>query len=57
MTSPITPGCDRGVLSLDHPDDTPNGMHPVGAPSAALLDRAMVGWERFLGSSPEPSDG
>ncbi|MFD4244483.1 hypothetical protein ACFWP3_23240 [Streptomyces sp. NPDC058525] len=43
MTSPAP----RGVLSLDTPDGMSAGMVAVCPPSADLLDRALVGFERF----------
>lgn len=30
---------------------------PPAGPSSALLERARVGWERFLSSFGDPSDG
>ncbi|MFE3553303.1 hypothetical protein ACFXKW_00215 [Streptomyces sp. NPDC059193] len=56
MGDATVPQCTRQVLGIDTPDDTGPGLLPVGAPSPELLDRALVGWERFLGSK-EPSDG
>ncbi|MFD9368764.1 hypothetical protein ACFWA6_13820 [Streptomyces sp. NPDC060020] len=53
MTSPITPGPGRRVLSIDRPDDVQSGLHPLGAPSADLMDRARVGWEHFTASRGE----
>lgn len=32
-------------------------LDPPPKPSRILLDRAHVGWERFMRSLPEPSDG
>jgi hypothetical protein len=57
MTSGPTPHCAHGVRSIDTPDDTPSGVRAVGEPSAELLDRALVGWERFTGTDTRPSDG
>ncbi|MEU6755781.1 hypothetical protein [Streptomyces sp. NPDC046685] len=56
MTSPTTPRCTHDVLSLDTPDDIPWGVRTVGDPSAELLDRARIGWERFTGADEEQSD-
>lgn len=56
MSSPTTPRCTHGVLSLDTPDRVPWGTLPVGEPSADLLDRALVGWELFRAGA-EQSDG
>ncbi|MEU4731168.1 MULTISPECIES: hypothetical protein [unclassified Streptomyces] len=56
MTSPTTPRCTHGVLSLDTPDDVLSGVRTMGEPSAELLDRARVGWERFTGADEEQSD-
>lgn len=53
MTSHTTHGSTRGVLSIDIPDHAGSGP---GAPSAELLDRALVGWERFTGAWEETSD-
>ncbi|MFC9293466.1 hypothetical protein ACFTWH_04285 [Streptomyces sp. NPDC057011] len=47
----------RGVLCIDTPDDPWAGPTVVSEPSAELLDRALVGWEHFIGSVEEPSDG
>ncbi|MFD4245584.1 hypothetical protein ACFWP3_28930 [Streptomyces sp. NPDC058525] len=44
------------MRSIDTPDDTLSGVRPVGEPSPELLDRALVGWERYLGTGG-PSDG
>lgn len=48
----------RGVLCIDTPDrpGPSPGLVEVREPSADLLDRALVGWERFLASGEEPSD-
>ncbi|MFG2877421.1 hypothetical protein ACGFYU_20915 [Streptomyces sp. NPDC048337] len=48
--------CARGVLCIDTPDDPSPGLTPVPEPSADLLDRARVGWERFIGADEEPAD-
>ncbi|MFE3581301.1 hypothetical protein [Streptomyces vinaceus] len=60
MTSPPH-GCPRHVLGIDTPDGYAHGRGPVtasvGRPSADLLDRALIGWERFTGSRREPGDG
>lgn len=57
MTSRLTRMYARGVLCIDTPDSP--GPDPAEArePSAELLDRALVGWERFLVSAGESSDG
>lgn len=46
----------RGVLCIDTPDAPWAGLTAVSEPSAELLDRALVGWERFTGGVEEPSD-
>ncbi|MEU6756986.1 hypothetical protein [Streptomyces sp. NPDC046685] len=56
MTSRTTHRCTHDVLSLDTPDDVPSGVRAVREPSAELLDRARVGWERFTGTHEEQSD-
>lgn len=40
----------RNVLSIDTPDNPSARVASVVEPSAELLDRALVGWELFLGS-------
>ncbi|GAA0314558.1 hypothetical protein GCM10010302_62140 [Streptomyces polychromogenes] len=52
MPSPIP----RGVLSLDTPDAPATGTAPLTLPTADLLDRARVGWEHFMSTSPEAAD-
>ncbi|MEU9233090.1 hypothetical protein [Streptomyces subrutilus] len=49
MTSRTVPHCAHGVLSLDIPDRLAVGVLARHEPSAELLDRALVGWERFIG--------
>ncbi|MCJ1678112.1 hypothetical protein MTF65_12300 [Streptomyces sp. APSN-46.1] len=44
------------MLSIDTPDDPSARVAPVVEPSADLLDRALVGWERFLGTALEVTD-
>ncbi|MEU9250307.1 hypothetical protein AB0D66_00475 [Streptomyces sp. NPDC048270] len=39
----------RGVLCIDTPEGLRAGCTAVPEPSAELLDRALVGWERFIG--------
>ncbi|MER7468262.1 hypothetical protein [Streptomyces sp. NPDC097981] len=56
MTSRTMPRCTREVLSIDTPDTECEGIHAVAEPSPELLDRALVGWERLLGSQG-PCDG
>ncbi|MBT2542547.1 hypothetical protein J7E99_17945 [Streptomyces sp. ISL-44] len=56
MTSRTMPYCAHGVLSADTPDSLARGVLTVREPSAELLDRAFVGWERFIGDLEEPSD-
>ncbi|MFB6614027.1 hypothetical protein ACIGFK_36785 [Streptomyces sp. NPDC085524] len=46
----------HGVLSIDTPDNPIHGLLAVHEPSAELLDRALVGWERFIGNAEEPAD-
>ncbi|MFJ3876857.1 hypothetical protein ACIPW5_05305 [Streptomyces sp. NPDC090077] len=53
MTGRIIRSCTRDVLGIDTPDDPHQWLAPVHEPSADLLDRAQVGWERFLGSAME----
>ncbi|MFD8631963.1 hypothetical protein [Streptomyces sp. NPDC059533] len=48
--------CARGVLCIDTPDDPSPGLTPVPEPSSDLLDRARVGWERFIGTDEDPAD-
>ncbi|MCX5378068.1 hypothetical protein [Streptomyces sp. NBC_00091] len=46
----ITQRCIEG-------EDAPSmRVNAVGEPSADLLDRALVGWERFLGTFQDSSD-
>ncbi len=52
MTSP-TP---RNVLSLDTPDSAGFGLAAITQPSAELLDRALVGFERFTATTQAQSD-
>lgn len=47
-TSRTIRSCTRGVLSIDTPDGLSWGVLTVGEPSPELLDRALVGWERYL---------
>ncbi|MCX5016553.1 hypothetical protein OG765_37150 [Streptomyces sp. NBC_00555] len=56
MTSSTPHSCTRRVLSIDTPDNPVPGPFAVCEPSAELLDRALVGWERFIGKAEEPSD-
>ncbi|MFD4242860.1 hypothetical protein ACFWP3_14835 [Streptomyces sp. NPDC058525] len=56
MTDVTVPRCTRHVLGIDTPDGTHPVLLPVAEPSSELLDRALVGWERFLGSQG-PCDG
>ncbi|MCX5195820.1 hypothetical protein OOK31_18315 [Streptomyces sp. NBC_00249] len=57
MASRNTHSCIRDVLD----EDVPNSLWPAPAaafaPSHDLLARAHAGWERFVGSFEEPSDG
>lgn len=47
----------RGVLSFDVPEGAGAGPAALSLPSEDLLDRALVGWERFLcGFFSEVSD-
>ncbi|MEW1638831.1 hypothetical protein AB0469_32820 [Streptomyces sp. NPDC093801] len=47
----------RDVLSVDTPGSPGTGTAPLPPPGADLLDRALVGWERFLlGVFAEASD-
>ncbi|WP_405978726.1 hypothetical protein [Streptomyces sp. NBC_00158] len=46
----------RGVLCLDTPDDPGFGLAEVPQPSADLLARALVGWQRFALTAREVSD-
>ncbi|MFD7262069.1 hypothetical protein [Streptomyces sp. NPDC059874] len=43
----------RGVLSIDTSDNSIHGLLAVREPSADLLDRALVGWERFIGTAED----
>lgn len=52
MTSP-TP---RGVLSLDTPDSPGVGLAAITQPSAELLARAQIGFERFNVGNEAQSD-
>ncbi len=56
MTGRIIRSCTRDVLGIDTPDDPREQMARVPAPSAELLDRARMGWERFLGVLEEAPD-
>lgn len=56
MTSRTMPHCTHGVLSADTPDGIAQGVLTVREPSAELLDRALVGWERFIGGLEGASD-
>lgn len=56
MTSSTPHSCTRRVLSIDTPDNPVPGLFAVCEPSAELLDRALVGWERFIGKAEELSD-
>ncbi|MEU9148118.1 hypothetical protein [Streptomyces sp. NPDC048349] len=49
MTGCTVPHCAHGVLSLDTPERLTAGVVARHEPSAELLDRALVGWERFIG--------
>ncbi|MFE2323571.1 hypothetical protein ACFXD5_06555 [Streptomyces sp. NPDC059385] len=55
MNSPSY-SCARRVLAIETPDEPVTDLLAVSGPSAELLDRALVGWERFLGSTQEPTD-
>lgn len=44
------------VSSIDTEDVSSAGVAAIGEPSADLLDRALVGWERFLGTLQGVSD-
>ncbi|MGP3691684.1 hypothetical protein ACTVZO_44820 [Streptomyces sp. IBSNAI002] len=52
MTSP-TP---RDVLSLDTPEGQCACIAAMSEPSAELLDRALVGFERFAATAQGESD-
>ncbi|MEU6756709.1 hypothetical protein [Streptomyces sp. NPDC046685] len=56
MTSHIVQSCARNVWGIDSPEALGLGTRAVGEPSAELLDRAMVGWERFTGADEEQPD-
>ncbi|MEU9718315.1 hypothetical protein [Streptomyces sp. NPDC047976] len=44
-------------VPVDSSDDSqPKAVAAVIAPSAVLLDRAVAGWERFLGTFEVASD-
>lgn len=47
----------RDVPGIDRPDDPSVRESFLVEPSADLLDRAHVGWERFLDSCSEATDG
>lgn len=53
MTSRIIHSCARGGLSIDTPDGPRPGLAAIPEPSQELLDRALVGWERFLRTTGE----
>ncbi|WP_329391813.1 hypothetical protein OG625_40870 (plasmid) [Streptomyces sp. NBC_01351] len=46
----------HGVLSIDTPDYLIPGLLAVREPSADLLNRALVGWERFIGNVEDLAD-
>ncbi|MFD4241944.1 hypothetical protein ACFWP3_10140 [Streptomyces sp. NPDC058525] len=46
----------RAVLGLDTPDTPGVGIAAVRQPSAELLDRALVGFERFITSGEAQTD-
>lgn len=46
----------RGVMSLDNPDAQASTTAPLALPSADLLDRARIGWERFLSTLSAVAD-
>ncbi|MFD4243934.1 hypothetical protein ACFWP3_20370 [Streptomyces sp. NPDC058525] len=48
MTNRIIHSCARGVRGIDIPDGPWPRPEAVPEPSQDLLDRALVGWERFL---------
>ncbi|GHE48401.1 hypothetical protein [Streptomyces vinaceus] len=53
MTGLIIHGCAHGGLDIEESGDPP----PALTQSCDLLVRARVGWERFIDSFEEPSDG
>ncbi|MFJ3883018.1 hypothetical protein ACIPW5_36920 [Streptomyces sp. NPDC090077] len=55
MTGRIIRHCTRDVLGIDTSDDPYQRLAPVPEPSLDLLDRARVGWERFLRTTGEAS--
>jgi hypothetical protein len=57
VTSQFIHSCDCGVLDVDTTEDPLFGLTAAFAPSQDLLARAHTGWERFIGSFGEPSDG
>ncbi|MGW0367178.1 hypothetical protein [Streptomyces sp. NPDC002990] len=50
MNDRLTHRCARGVLSTGTGDAPSARVAAVVEPTADLLDRALVGWERFLGT-------
>ncbi|MFJ6481609.1 MULTISPECIES: hypothetical protein [unclassified Streptomyces] len=53
MTSRVIHNCARGGLSIDTSDSPRPGVAAIPEPSQELLDRALVGWERFLRTTGE----
>ncbi|MFE0582629.1 MULTISPECIES: hypothetical protein [unclassified Streptomyces] len=56
MVNRIIHSCAHGVLGLDIADGACSEPTAVPEPSQELLDRALVGWERFIGIAEEPHD-
>ncbi len=46
----------RDLFAIDTEEISSAGFEVRGEPGSDLLDRAQVGWERFLGTLREASD-
>ncbi|MGW0364971.1 hypothetical protein [Streptomyces sp. NPDC002990] len=57
MINRIIHSCAHGVLGIDIPEGAWPELEAMPEPSRDLLDRALVGWERFIGVAQEPSGG
>ncbi|MFE3761668.1 hypothetical protein ACFXPI_07870 [Streptomyces sp. NPDC059104] len=57
MTSRIIHRHAHGALDIDTTEDPRPELEAAFAPGQELLARARTGWERFLDSFEEPSDG